>query len=131
MRYIIRYFLKPASDSNWFLRRYSGVKPSSTSSSAGAASYPSAAAAPPASFFSDAAWTPGKDIPAGGGPYEMGNVLTAGMPTGGGIFRPSGGGGGTYDFFALSPASVDLPPIVLATVFALIAYFAAVGSIAF
>ncbi len=35
-------------------------------------------------------------MPLGGGPVEIGNVLTAGTPTGGGIFGPSGGGGGMY-----------------------------------
>ena len=97
MRCIIRYFLKPASISRAFLRRYSGVKPSSISSSAGAApSWPSAPGSPGAYFgAASAVYTPGNVMPAGAGPELIGNDLTAGIPAGGGILGPSGGGGGT------------------------------------
>ena len=92
MRYIIKNFLKLASCSKAFFRRCSGVNPSLISSSSPAS----------ASFYSSgaAAARPGKDIPAGGGPLEIGNVLTLGISVGFGIFGLSAGGGGMKDFFS-------------------------------
>ena len=80
-----------------FLRRYSGVKPSSISSSAGGSpSWPTAPGSPDAYFAAGSAvYMPGNVMPAGAGPELIGNYLTAAIPGGGGIFGPSGGGGGT------------------------------------
>lgn len=69
----------------------------SPASSTGAPAYAVAPGAPPAaagaSFGADC--IPGKDIVAGGGCVDIGNIFTGGMPAGAGILAPAAGGGGT------------------------------------